>query len=50
MKNTITEMKNSVEGINCRLEETEDQISSLEGKIAENNHLEQQKEKKNPKP
>ena len=32
MKNTITEMKNTLEGINSRLNDTEEQISELEDK------------------
>ena len=30
MKNTITEMKNTLEGINSRITEAEEQISDLE--------------------
>ena len=36
MKNTITEMKNTIEGTNSRLLEAEDQISNLKDKVAEN--------------
>ena len=40
MKNTIIEM-NTLGTINSRLDETEDAISDLEGKIAETAQLEQ---------
>ena len=43
MKNTITEMKNTLEVISSRVDEVEDWVSNLEGKIAENT---QQKEKR----
>ena len=33
MKIMISEMKNSLEGINSRLDEAEDRISKLEGNI-----------------
>ena len=45
IKNTIMEMKTTLPGIN-RLDEAEDQISSLEDKGAENTQSEQQKEKR----
>ena len=45
MKYTITEMKNTLEGINRRLDEAGDRISDLEDKVAENTQSEQQKEK-----
>ena len=44
MKNSITEIKNTLEGINSRLENAED-ISHLEGSIMESNQVEQQREK-----
>ena len=45
MKNTITEMKNTLEGINGRLNDTdEQQISKLEDKIVEIIEPEQKKE------
>ena len=47
MKNTLNEMKNTLEGIN-RAGEAEGQISNLEAKEAENTQSEQQKEKKSP--
>ena len=45
MKNTLNEMKNTLEGIN-RAGEAEGQISNLEAKEAENTQSEQQKEKR----
>ena len=42
MKNTIIEMENTLEGINSRLDETEDQISNLNDKVAEKTQSEQQ--------
>ena len=35
MKNTITEMKNTLEGINSRITEAEEQISELEDRMVE---------------
>ena len=35
MKNTITEMKNMVKGINSRPGDTEEQISELEDRVTE---------------
>ena len=35
MKNTITEMKNILEGINSRITETNEQISDLEERMVE---------------
>ena len=35
MNNTINEIKNSLEGINSRITEAEEQISDLEDKIVE---------------
>lgn len=45
MKNTITEMKDELEGITSRLDEAKDRISNLEDKTAENILSEEQKEK-----
>ena len=45
----ITERKNTLEGINSRLDEVEDWISNLEDKVAEDTQSEQQQEKKDPK-
>ena len=44
MKNTITEMKNTLEGINSRLDDTQEWISELEGRIVEITEAEQKKE------
>ena len=49
MKNTITEMKNTLEGINSSLNYTEEWISKLEDSIVEITDAEQKKEKKNEK-
>ena len=46
MNNTISEIKNSLEGINSRKTETEEQISDLEDKIVEITTAEQNKEKR----
>ena len=46
MKNTITEVKNTVEIINCRLEDAEEWINDLEDKVMENTLAQQQKEKR----
>ena len=45
MKNIITEMKNTLEGINSKFDETENWISNLEDKVAENIQSEQKREK-----
>ena len=49
MSNTISEIKNSLEGINSRITEAEKWISDLEDKIVEITPTEQNKEKKNEK-
>ena len=49
MKNTISEIKNKLEGIASRMDEAEDWISELEDKVDRNTHLEQQTWKKNKK-
>ena len=46
MNNTINEIKNSLEGINNRITEAEDQISDLEDKTVEITTAEQHKEKR----
>ena len=46
MKNTFSELKITVEGIKCRLDETEDPISELEDKVEKNTQNEQEKEKR----
>ena len=48
MKNTITEIKNTVEGINRRLNDTEEQISTLDG-VVEITDAEQKKKKNEKK-
>ena len=46
MKNTINEIKNSLEGIHSRITEAEEWISDLEDKIVEITTAEQNKEKR----
>ena len=46
MNHTITEIKNSLEGINSRITEAEEWISDLEEKKVEITTTEQNKEKK----
>ena len=46
MKNTINEIKNTLEGINSRITEAEEQISNREDKIVEITTAEQNKEKR----
>ena len=46
MKNTITEIKNTQEGINSRITEAEEWISELEDKMVEITAREQNKEKR----
>ena len=46
MKNSITEIKNTLDIINSKLEEAEEWVSDLEDKVMENNHTEQEKEKR----
>ena len=46
MNNTITEMKTTLEGINSRITEAEEQISDLEDRIVEFTAAEQNKEKR----
>ena len=46
MNNTINAIKNSLEGINSRITEAEEQISDLEDKIVEITTAEQNKEKR----
>lgn len=47
LKNTITEMKNTLEGINSRLNDTENWISNLEGRRLEITQSESKKKKEN---
>ena len=44
MNNTITEMKNTLEGINSRITEAEKWISDLEDRMVEFTAMEQNKE------
>ena len=46
MNNTITEMKNTLGGINCRITEAEGRISDLEDRMVEFTAVEQNKEKR----
>ena len=46
MKTTISELKNTGEGIKSRLDEAEDQISKLQEKVEKNTQKEQEKEKR----
>ena len=46
MSNTITEMKNTLEGINIRINESEEQINDLEDRMVEISAAEQNKEKR----
>ena len=46
MKNLITEIENSLDGINSRLEDAHQWISDLEDRVMENNPVEQKREKK----
>ena len=44
MNNTVTEMKNTLEGINSRKTEAEEQISDMEERMVEFTAAEQNKE------
>ena len=46
MKNTVTEMKNTVEGINSRITEAEEWRRDLEDGMVESTAAEQNKEKR----
>ena len=46
MNNTITEVKNTLEGINSRIIKAEEQISELEDRMVEITATEQNKKKK----
>ena len=48
MKDTLTEIKNNLQG-NNGVDEANNQISDLKHKETKNNQSEQQEEKKNPK-
>ena len=41
MKDTITEMKNTLEGINCRLNDTEELINKVEDRMVDITEAEQ---------
>ena len=45
MKDTLTEIKNNLQGNNHRVDEAKIQINDLEHKEAKNNHVEQQEDK-----
>ena len=45
MKNSITEIKNTLDGINSRLEEVEKQIRDILVGVMESNQAEQEREK-----
>ena len=49
MKNSITEIKNTLEGVNSRLEEAKEWISNLEDRVTESNQAEQERGIKNTK-
>ena len=49
MNNTITEMKNTLEGNNSRKTAAEERINDLESRMVEFTAVEQNKEKKNEK-
>ena len=46
MNNTITEMKNTLEGISSRITEAEERISELEDRMVEITAEEQKKERR----
>ena len=46
MNSAITEMKNTLEGINSRITEAEEEINELEGRMVEITTAEQNKEKR----
>ena len=46
MNNTITEMKNTLDGINSRITEAEEWISDLKDRVVEFTAVEQNKEKR----
>ena len=46
MHNTITEIKNSLEATNCRIQEKEEQKSEFEDKLVEITDVEQKREKR----
>ena len=46
MNNTVTEMKNALEGISSRVNEAEEQISELEDRLVEITAVKQNKERR----
>ena len=46
MNNIMTKMENTLEGINSRITEAEEQISNLEGTVVKITGVEQNKEKR----
>ena len=46
MQNTITEIKNSLEAFNSRIQEAEEQISGVEDRLVEITDAEQKREKR----
>ena len=46
MQNTITEIKNSLEAANSRIQEAEEQISGVEDRLVEITDTEQKREKR----
>ena len=46
MNSAITEMKNTLEGINSRITEAEEEINELEGRMVKITTAEQNKEKR----
>ena len=46
MQNTVTEIKNSLEGGNSRIQEAEEGISKVEGRLVEIMDAEQKREKR----
>ena len=46
MQNTITEIKKSLEGINSRIREAEEQVSEVEDRLVEITDVEQKRQKR----
>ena len=49
MKDTLTEIKNNLQGNNSRVDEAKNQMNDLEHKEAKNNQSGQEKKEMNPK-
>ena len=49
MKDTLTEIKNNLQGNNCRIDEAKNQINYLEHKEAKKQPIRIRRRKKNPK-